>query len=52
MRRVLPWISLGVSVVLLPFIGPLLAASVAIAGVGLLISWALSRRRKAADAGT
>ena len=52
MRRVLPWISLGVSVVLLPFIGSLLAASVAIAGVGLLTSWAISRRRKAADAGT
>jgi amino acid efflux transporter len=52
MRRVLPWISLGVSVVLLPFIGPLLAASVAIAGVGLLTSWVLSRRSKASDAGT
>src|SRR2546425_779376 len=45
MRRALPWISLAVSVSLLPFIGELLAASVAIAGVGLLISWALSRRR-------
>src|SRR5438128_3985885 len=45
MRRALPWISLAVSVSLLPFIGSLLAASVAIAGVGLLISWALSRRR-------
>src|SRR5438128_3489736 len=47
MRRALPWISLGVSVALLPFIGTLLAASVAIAGVGLLTSWALSRRRGA-----
>ncbi|HYS73571.1 MAG TPA: amino acid permease [Thermoplasmata archaeon] len=51
MRRVLPWISLGVSVALLPFIGTLLAASVAIVGVGLLASWALSRRR-GANAGT
>ena len=47
MRRALPWISLGVSVALLPFIGTLLAASVTIAGVGLLTSWALSRRRGA-----
>jgi len=46
MRRALPWISLAVSVILLSFIGGLLAASAAIAGVGLLISWALSRRRK------
>src|SRR6266705_2271418 len=51
MRRALPWISLGVSVALLPFIGTLLAASVAIAGAGLLASWALSRRRDA-NAGT
>jgi len=46
MRRALPWISLAVSVSLLPFIGVLMAASVAIAGVGLLASWSLSRRRK------
>ena len=46
MRRVLPWISLGVSVALLPFIGTLLAASLAIAGVGLVVSWVLSRGRK------
>lgn len=46
MRRVLPWISLAVSVALLPFIGTLLVASAAIAGVGLLASWALLRRRK------
>jgi hypothetical protein len=52
MRRVLPWISLGVSVILLPFIGTLLAASAAIAGVGLLASWGLSRRKKAVNAGT
>src|SRR6266508_691746 len=51
MRRALPWISLGVSVALLPFIGTLLAASVTIAGVGLLASWALSRRR-GANSGT
>jgi amino acid efflux transporter len=52
MRRVLPWISLGVSVILLPFIGTLLAASAAIAGVGLLASWGLSRRKRAVNAGT
>src|SRR6266699_1710348 len=51
MRRVLPWISLGVSVAPLPFIDKHLAASVAIVGVGLLASWALSRRR-GANAGT
>jgi len=51
MRRALPWISLGVSVAPLPFIGKLLAASVTIAGVGLLASWALSRRR-GANSGT
>jgi len=52
MRQVLPWISLGVSVILLPFIGTLLAASATIAGVGLLASWGLSRRKKAVNAGT
>ena len=52
MRRILPWISLLVSVILLPFIGTLLAASVAIGGVGLLTSWGLSRRRRTAKAGT
>jgi len=45
-RRALPWISLAVSVALLPFIGPLLLASVAIAGAGLLASWAISRPRR------
>src|SRR5467141_4044800 len=45
-QRALPWISLAVSVVLLPFIGPLLLASVAIAGAGLLASWAISRPRR------
>lgn len=43
-RRALPWLSLVVSVVLLPFIGTLLAASVVIAALGLLVSWALSHR--------
>jgi len=52
MRRILPWISLVVSVALLPFIGTLLAVSVAIGGVGLLTSWGLSRRRKTTSAGT
>src|SRR5256885_1334948 len=51
MRRVLPWISLLVSVALLPFIGALLAASVAIAGIGLLASWVLSRRERGAIPG-
>ncbi len=45
-RRLLPWTSLVVSLALLPFIGTLLAASVAIAGVGLLASWGLSRRAR------
>lgn len=35
-RRVLPWISLAVSVALLPFIGIFLTASVAIVALGLL----------------
>src|SRR5438132_694910 len=52
MRRILPWISLVVSVALLPVIGTLLAVSVAIGGVGLLPSWGLLRRRKTANAGT
>src|SRR5207249_10075753 len=50
-RRVLPWISLLVSLALLPFIGALLAASVAIAGIGLLASWVLSRRERGAIPG-
>jgi len=49
---VLPWISLLVSLALLPFIGALLAASVAIAGIGLLASWVLSRRERGAVSGT
>ena len=44
-RRALPWISLRVSRVLLPFIGTLLLVSVAIAGLGVLGSWAMSRRK-------
>ncbi|HYY48210.1 MAG TPA: amino acid permease [Thermoplasmata archaeon] len=44
MRRPLPWISLVVSLSLLPFIGILLAASVAIAGAGLLASRGLRNR--------
>lgn len=42
-RRALPWISLVVSLALLPFIGTLLLVSVAIAGLGLLFSWVASR---------
>ncbi len=45
LRRILPWTSLVVSLVLLPFIGTLLLVSVAIAGSGLLFSWAVSRRK-------
>lgn len=52
MRRVLPWISLAASIALLAFIGVLLAASLAIAGLGLLISWGISRRRARAEAST
>ncbi len=50
-RRALPWISLAVSVALLPFIGTLLVASVVIAGAGLLASWAVSRPRRGATGG-
>src|SRR5213596_2744932 len=50
-RRALPWISLAVSVALLPFIGTLLVASAVIAGAGLLASWAVSRPRKGATGG-
>jgi amino acid efflux transporter len=50
MRRILPWISLAVSVALLPFIGPLLVASLVIAGLGLLASRLLLRQRDAAKA--
>ncbi|HYM39756.1 MAG TPA: amino acid permease [Thermoplasmata archaeon] len=45
MRRALPWISLLVSLALLPFIGTLMLASVAIAGLGLLFSGLAQRRR-------
>ena len=45
-RRLLPWISLVVTVALLPFIGTLLLASVAITGLGLSASWVLTRRGK------
>ncbi len=44
-RRVLPWVSLAVSVALLPFIGTLLVASLAIVGLGLGSSWILTSRR-------
>lgn len=52
LRRALPWISLAVSVALLPFIGTLLAASAAIAGLGLLYSAGLSRRRRVGTQGS
>lgn len=44
LRRAPPWLSLLVSIALLPFIGTLLAVSVVIAGFGLALSWGLSRR--------
>lgn len=44
LRRILPWASLLVSVVLLPFIGTLMAASLVIAAIGMLVSWGISRR--------
>ncbi len=44
-RRILPWISLTVSLILLPFIGLSLVASLAVVLVGLSYSWALARRR-------
>ncbi len=43
-RRALPWLSLLVSVALVPFIGTLLGVSVVIAGLGFLVSWGVSRR--------
>lgn len=46
LRRVLPWLSLLISIALLPFIGILLAASVAIAGLGFVTSWFLVRRQR------
>ncbi len=52
LRRTLPWASLAVSVALLPFIGTLLAVSVAIAGLGLLFSWSVTRARQSRDAAT
>ncbi len=44
LRRILPWTSLVVSLALLPFIGPLLVASVLISGLGMIVSWGLSLR--------
>jgi amino acid efflux transporter len=44
-RKILPWISLAVSLALLPFIGVLLTASLAIVLVGLAYSWGRARRR-------
>src|SRR5437660_1764261 len=52
LRPALPWISLLVSLALLPFIGALLAAIASIAGAGLLISWAVSTRRGMTKAGS
>jgi amino acid efflux transporter len=38
-RRALPWISLVVSIALLPFIGTLLIAGLGVAALGLVYSW-------------
>jgi len=43
-RRFLPWISLLVSLLLLPFIGDLLAASLVVAGLGLFYGSRILRR--------
>jgi amino acid efflux transporter len=48
-RKALPWISLIVSLVILPFIGWLLVVSLAVAGLGLL--YGKLRIKKRADAG-
>ncbi|MDE1853329.1 MAG: amino acid permease [Thaumarchaeota archaeon] len=42
-RKVLPWVSLLISVAILPFIGPLLAASVPVAVLGFLYGRARAR---------
>src|SRR5204862_7425283 len=52
LRRAPPWISLLVSLALLPVNGALLAPSAAIAGARLLISWAGSTRRGMTKAGS
>ena len=44
-QKILPMLSLGISLVLLPFIGPLLVASVPIAGLGF--AYGLLRRKRA-----
>jgi amino acid efflux transporter len=43
-RRLLPWVSLLVSLVILPFIGVLLAVSLAIALVGVTYNWVRTGR--------
>jgi len=45
-RRLLPWISLIVSLAILPFIGVLLVDSVAIVVVGMAVTWLYSRGAK------
>lgn len=42
-RKALPWISLIVSLVILPFIGGLLIVSVVVAALGLLYGWAVRK---------
>lgn len=43
LRRAHPWISLLVSVALIPFIGTLLLVALAIAGTGFAVSWVVRR---------
>ena len=51
-RAALPWASLGISVVILPFIGPPLAASVPVAILGFLYGRLRSRRAAGRPAGS
>jgi amino acid efflux transporter len=48
-RRILPWVSLVVSLAILPFIGILLIPSLLVVGTGLLYSWYRTRTRKAKE---
>jgi amino acid efflux transporter len=50
-RRVLPWMSLAISVAVLPFVGPLVLVSVAV-GAASLGYGVVRRRREARSAGT
>jgi len=51
-RWALPWISLLISLAILPFLGVLLVPSVVPAGLGLVYSWTKSRHRASLAAGS